>query len=283
MKYFILTISILLVQSCIINNKLNIPDTSKKQRLSSNKLIAGQWLDANSLNRLKSRDVSDPHPFNWLSPHVDLITCVKDGKPYFTDFVGQGPLGFLERKDGYYLCVDGNSKVKLEFSVTEKDTLLIYERQYETNDPFVYVLSKSPRETLCSYKPFQHKKYTSGVSKSYNYYYFEGEYEVKDTNSKIESSVKVSSEQKILGLPGVDFYTLETLGSHLMLELYEVDNNEEVINKQYLVLSPQEYGFDLHSTNFSGKGSTAERKYQLLDKVYEFKRKISLLRTIDKK
>lgn len=257
-----------------------------KKEFKSHELITGQWVETPSLNRLKARDVSEPHPFNWLSSHADILTCYKDGKPYFKDLVREN--GFLQKIDDYYLWTDDNSqKIKLQFKVSGKDTLLIYEYQFETNTPFIYSLSKTPMPTPCDFDYYPGKELRSGRSKCYNSFYFKGKYEVKEIATNKESLVEIFSDFKISGLPGVGKYNLHTYGSPLMLEFYEADTmrsnpirmgNKQyprirAKNKQYLVLDPQENGFDLHKTDFSGKSSTTERRFQVLDKVYEFRRK----------
>ncbi len=259
-----------MIQSCATNPNVNANTNSQKEDFPKDELISGQWLDFKSINNLKLKKVSEPHPFSWEAPHVDIITCLRDEKPYFRDLNSDNG-GFLEKKEDHYLWTESDSKsIKIQFDVSDKDTSLRYEYRYRINDPFIYKLTKSPRATPCLFNPFQDKAFKSGISKSYNFYYFEGKYEVISLLTALKSEVEIFSDQKISGLAEVDRYSLETWGSHLMLELYEVDPKR---NKQYLVLVPKDYGYDLHNTNFNGKGSTAERLYQVLEKKYEFRRK----------
>lgn len=270
MKYPFLIVLALLVQSCTINKNLDTQEKTK-QGLVSHELITGQWVETNDLNRLKAKDISNPHPFHMLV--VDHMTCFKEGEPYYEDRGSNS--AFLEKKDDYYEYMDEYVTLKLQFNISENDTTMTLEQQFQANDPHVYMLSKVPRAKSCDFQHFPGASLISGISESYQYYYFKGKYTVKDIDNEKELIVEISSDGKIFGLTYFDEYNFSTFGSQILLQLFKAQENYRYGLREFqnLVLVAQEYGFDLHKTNYSNSVLMSEQRYEILDKVYEFRRK----------
>ncbi|MEL7121341.1 MAG: hypothetical protein AAFO07_17980 [Bacteroidota bacterium] len=271
MKNTYLVILFLLVFSCSTTQNVLQPTKSKQKQLQNHEFITGQWVETASFNRLKKRDILPPHPFERLS--ADYYTCIQDGKPYFTNVMTF--FCDMEEDSKKYKCQDEYSKYQFEFNSTEEDTTLIITSQFQENEPIIQYLSKAPRAKSCDFEVTPGVNLRSGIQESYNFFYFEGKYQVKDVNKDEELMVEISSDFKISGFTGINTYKLNTFGTHLMLELYE-DPGKVVPyrwkNVQYYVLIAQENGFDLHKTNHKQGQSTSERRYKVLDLVYEFRR-----------
>lgn len=270
MKYSFLIVLALIVQNCTINKNLDIQE-KPKQGLVSHELITGQWVETNDLNRLKARDISDPHPFQMLV--ADHLTCFKEGRPYYED-LGNNSV-FLEEKDDYYGYMDEYVTLKLHFNVSENDTTMTLESQFQANDPYIYLLSKVPIAKSCDFQYSPGASLRSGINESYRYYYFKGKYTVKDIDNEKELIVEISSDGKIFGLTDFDKHNFSTFGSQILLQLFKAQENYRYGLREFqnLVLVAQEYGFDLHKTNYSNSVLMSEKRYEILDKVYEFRRK----------
>lgn len=286
MKYCIWIIITMLFIQCIVNKNNGNKRLHNEESNFSHELIPGQWVETHALNRLKERDISEPHPFNWHDPHQDILTCYKDGTPFYLEFFKEK--GVLEKREDYYIWMNDDSmKLTFQFSIQDRDTVLMFESQYKSNDPNRYSLSKIPRATPCDFVYYPGIDLRSGSSKCYSQYYFEGDYHVKEIATNESLPVDISSDFSISGLPDFEHYNIYTYGSPLVLKLYDSDTmysrpitfegqqypRVTALNNQYFTVIGQDNGFDLHRTNYSGKGSMAERKFEVLEKVYEFTRK----------
>lgn len=280
MRYFLVIAILIVLQSCTLFKNL------KKQEKTKVEFIEGQWIETESLNRLKEGNLSEPYPFGWSASHEDIFTCFKDGKPYFMDLMND--YGFLEEKDGYYQWVraDSNVVIKLDFKVNKTDTLLTFKYQYKAKEPFIYSLSKIQRGGECVFDYYPGKKVRSGASICFNQYYFEGKYTVKEMQSNQELTVEINSDNAVLGLDRVSNYSVYSKCTPILVTLYQLDTlhnrpikvEDKVYpriigrHQQYLALKPLENGFDLLRTDYSSKFSLAERRHRVYEKVYEFRR-----------
>lgn len=280
MRYLLAIITIIIFQGCTLFKNL------KKQEKANIEFFQGQWIETESLNRLKGGNLSEPYPFGWEAAHEDIFTCFKDGEPYFKDLMND--YGFLEEKDGYFQWTraDNNVTIKLSFNVNKTDTLMIFEYQYKSNEPFIYSLSKIQRGGECVFDYHPGKEVRSGVSICYNQYYFEGKYMVKEMYSNQVSAVEIDSNNVVLGLDQVSQYSIYSKCSPMLVTLFELDTlhnrpirvDDEIyprikrIHKQYLALKPEENGFDLFKTDYSTNYSLAERRHKVYEKIYEFRR-----------
>jgi hypothetical protein len=280
MRYSLVIVTIIVIQSCTLFKH------QKNQEKVNLEFIQGQWIDTESLNRLKQGNLSEPYPFGWEASQEDIFTCFKDGKPYFKDLMND--YGFLEKKEGYFqwTSTDNNVKIKLNFNVKKTDTLMIFEYQYKSNEPFIYSLSKIQRGGECVFDYYPGKEVRSGASICYNQYYFEGKYTVKEMYSNQESTVEINSDNIVSGLARVSNYSIYSKCTPILVTLYELDtlHNQPIRvddkiypriirrYKQHLALNPEENGFDLFRTDYSNNYSLAERRHKVYEKVYEFRR-----------
>jgi hypothetical protein len=262
-KHLYLLLLTLLIQNCTINKSLKEAYNSK-QGLINHEFITGQWVERSDFIRLKERDIAPPHPFNVNT--VAHLTCFSEEKPLYDNW---GTIyAFLEKKKDYYEYISEDEKLTLQFSVIEHDTTMTLKHQFRTNEPQQILLSKVPNARSCDFNVTPEEGITSGIRVAYNYYYFKGQYSVKDILNNSTTEVEISSNNNISGLKDFDIYELHTFGSYLRVELFKKQKKNRFVKRksQKCKVVPTDYGFDLYAVP---KASYIKK----LEKLYEFRRK----------
>ena len=277
MKYSSFLFLVIVCCSCATNKNSGRSTTNDD---SQHEFIAGDWVHTYSLNKLKAGDLTYPQPFTAFAPQgrdVYIRTCYTDGKPYHYDLISWEH-DHVERIDDAYVWMNkDSSKVTLRFSIQENDTVMIYERQYKSLEPYVCSLSKAPWDVSCGIQSNPRR----GYFRSYHQLYFEGKYQVREIATDSIFSVEITPDYALVGLPGFDSYGLDP-HNVLLFKPYQ----EEIIernrmtpdgkpypplylrkNEQSFSVKGHENGFDLYTHK-----SLTFIDQQYLEKVYEFRR-----------
>lgn len=262
-KYLLFIALTFFVQNGAVNKSLE-EDSNSKQSFVNHEYITGQWVETSDLDRLKKRNLTPPHPFNVNT--VSHLTCFKEGRPFYDNY---GTIyTFLEKKNDYYEYMSEDEKLTLRFSVIENDTTMTLEHKFRSYEPLKLLLSKVPLARSCDFKVTVEEGIMSGIKEAYNYYYFKGEYRVKDIVNNSTVDVEISSNNTISGLKGFDVYGLHTFGFNIRVKLFrsQKEYRAGVRKFQNCRLVAKDYGFDLYRVPKKSYINT-------LEKLYEFRRK----------